>query len=189
MTAKANGVVWVNAVKGTAKDRKAVVIYGGEVKALNADFEIKREDKAKYKLTDNSIEVTMQPGDLYTNTNTVKNLFLYNPKNVEKNNLRAVVKVEGLPIKENNQWDTASFILYHDDDNYVTVGKKSHYNGIATVEEKNAAAQEYHGNEADNNVTSAYLGITKKNDKITLSYQKENGEWHINAEMNAERIN
>ena len=183
MTAKANGVVWVNAVKGTAKDRKAVVIYGGEVKALNADFEIKREDKAKYKLTDNSIEVTMQPGDLYTNTNTVKNLFLYNPKNVEKNNLRAVVKVEGLPIKENNQWDTASFILYHDDDNYVTVGKKSHYNGIATVEEKNAAAQEYHGNEADNNVTSAYLGITKKNDKITLSYQKENGEWQTAKEF------
>lgn len=185
LTAKANGVVWVNAVKGTAKDRKAVVIYGGEVKALNADFEIKREDKAKYKLTDNSIEVTMQPGDLYTNTNTntVKNLFLYNPKNVEKNNLRAVVKVEGLPIKENNQWDTASFILYHDDDNYVTVGKKSHYNGIATVEEKNAAAQEYHGNEADNNVTSAYLGITKKNDKITLSYQKENGEWQTAKEF------
>ena len=182
-TAKANGVVWVNAVKGTAKDRKAVVIYGGEVKALNTDFEIKREDKAKYKLTNDSIEVTMQSGDLYTNTNTVKNLFLYNPKNVDKNNLRAVVKVDGLPIKENNQWDTASFILYHDDDNYVTVGKKSHYNGIATVEEKNATAQEYHGNEADNNVTSAYLGITKKNDKIILSYKKENGEWQTAKEF------
>ena len=125
----------------------------------------------------------MQSGDLYTNTNTVKNLFLYNPKDVDKNNLRAVVKVDGLPIKENNQWDTASFILYHDDDNYVTVGKKSHYNGIATVEEKNATAQEYHGNEADNNVTSAYLGITKKNDKIILSYKKENGEWQTAKEF------
>ncbi|WP_461815739.1 NPCBM/NEW2 domain-containing protein [Faecalimonas sp.] len=182
-TAKANGVVWVNAVKGNAKDRKAVIIYGGEVQALNTDFAITREDKAKYKLTEKSIELTMQPGDLYTNTNTVKNLFLYNPKNVDKNNLRAVVKVDGLPIKEDNQWDTASFILYNDDDNYVTVGKKSHYNGIATVEEKNASAQEYHGKVEDNNLSSAYLGITKKADKITLSYKKENGEWQTAKEF------
>lgn len=182
-TAKENGIVWVNAVKGNAKDRRAVIIYGGEVKALNPDFEIKREDKAKYKLTEDAVEVTMQSGDLYTNTNTVKNLFLYNPKNVDKNNLRTVVKVDGLPTKEAGQWDTASFILYNDDDNYVTVGKKSHYNGIATVEEKNAAAQEYHGNEKDNQVTSAYLGMTKKNDKITLSYKTENGEWQTVKEF------
>ena len=57
-TAKANGVVWGKCSKRNGQDRKAVVIYGGEVKALNTDFEIKREDKAKYKLTNDSIEVT-----------------------------------------------------------------------------------------------------------------------------------
>lgn len=183
LTARANGVVWVNAANSKSTDRKAVIISGGEVNALNPNLTITREDKAKYTLTDRSVQIALQRGDLYNETNTVKNLFLYNPKDIDKNNLRTVVKAEGLPVKENGQWDTVSFILYKDDDNYVTIGKKSHYDGIASVTEINGSAQEFGGKADDNVLTSAYLGITKKGDKVTLSYKKENGNWETVKEF------
>lgn len=183
LTARANGVVWVNASNGRSTDRKAVIISGDKVSALNPNLTITREDQAKYTLTDRSVQIALQRGDLYNETNTVKNLFLYNPKESDKNNLRAVVKTEGLPIKENGQWDTVSFILYQDDDNYVTIGKKSHYDGIASVTETNGSAQEFGGKADDNALTSAYLGITKKGDKVTLSYKKENGNWETVKEF------
>lgn len=188
LTARENGVVWVNAANGTYTDRKAVIISGGEVKALNSDFAITREDKARYTLADTSVQIVMQRGDLYNETNTVKNLFLYDPKDVDKHNLRTVVKVDGLPVKEGGQWDTASFVLYKDDDNYVTVGKKSHYDGIASVTEANGSAQEFGGKAEDNTLNSAYLGMTKKGDKVTLSYKKENGAWETVKEFDSTSI-
>lgn len=180
VTALKNGVVWVNASANGNTDRVALIIYGNAKSVLNTDFTIKREDNAKYTLSEESVEIAMQAGDLYQNNNSVKNLFLYNPEDVAKDNLRTIIKVDGLPAKESGQWDTASFILYHDDDNYVTIGKKSHFNGISSVVEKNAAAVETNGNSADNNVTSAYLGMSKIGDTISMDYKLEGGQWqHI----------
>lgn len=177
LTALKNGVVWVTASSGIGTDRKAVVISGGAVAGLGSEFSVVREDKSNYRVRDGALEVTMQKGDLYTTENTVKNLVLYNPTDVDKNNLRTVVKVDGLPARENGQWDTASFVLYKDDDNYVTIGKKSHYDGFASVNEKNGAAAEAGGNASDNEVVSAYLGFTKQGNTISLDYKREDGTW------------
>ncbi len=180
VTALKNGVVWVNASADGNTDRAALIIYGSAESALNTDITITREDNTKYVLSDEGVEIAMQAGDLYQNANNVKNLFLYDPADVKKDNLRTIIKAQGLPVKENGQWDTASFILYNDDDNYVTLGKKSHFNGISSVVEKNGAAVETNGNSADDNVTTAYLGMSKIGDTISMDYKLEGGQWqHI----------
>lgn len=175
--ANKNGIVWVQASDGSQYDRRAVVISGAAVSGPGHGFAVKREDAPNYQFTGNGAEITMQNGDLYNETNTVKNLFLYEVNDIDKNNLRAVVKVKGLPVKEDGQWDTASFLLYKDDDNYVSFGKKSHYHGFADVEEINGSAVETGGNAAEDQISEAYLGITKKGDQITFAYQAAEEPW------------
>ncbi|MBR5579565.1 MAG: NPCBM/NEW2 domain-containing protein, partial [Lachnospiraceae bacterium] len=152
---------------------------------LNKDFTIKREDSGYYELSKNSYQVDLQGGDIYQtyDSNNLKNLLLYQLKGEEKNNFRALVKVEGLPAREGSQWDTASFILYKDDDNYITVGKKSHFDGFCYVVEKNGTATENHGNAAYNSSEAAWFGITKLNNTVTLSARTEEGQWDQIAEI------
>ncbi len=187
LTANKPGVVWVVAASGDVTDRKAVVISGVTSAGLNSGFSITREDDSAYTLEDTSVEIAMQTGDLWEDSNTLKNLFLYNPT-VAKDNLRTVIKVEGLPIRESGQWDTASFILYKDDNNYVTIGKKSHYDGFATVVETNGSAPEQDDDAADNNVTTAYLGFTKVGNTISMDVKAEGGEWKQVRELTSSPI-
>lgn len=178
LTAKKSGIVWVTASAGNSSDRKAVLIALPVSDALNQRFTVRREDKGNYILNPTSVTVGLQQGDLYQSDNTVKNLFLYElPEGMDQNNLRTIVKAENLPVKESNQWDTGSFILYKDDDNYVTIGKKSHYDGITSVTESAGAAVETGGNASENTVSTAYLGFTKTAAGISCDFRTEGGSW------------
>lgn len=190
LTAKKSGIVWVKASAGISTDRRAVIIDTNEVVTyLNPDFTITREDTANYTLSGDSITVDMQTGDLYNETNTVKNLFLYQiPESVEKNDMRTVIKVENLPVRENDQWDTASFILYKDDDNYITVGKKSHKDGIATVSETSGNATETSGNSSEDTLTTAYLGFYKNGNTVSVDFRTEGGEWQHVRDISADML-
>ena len=171
--ANGKGVIWVQASTDTASARVPVVLY--ETTSQIPTMEVIREDAGKYTLTADSLKLQMQSGDLYQDSNTLKNLFLYTPENGA--DLRTTVKVSGLPVRENGQWDTASFMLYEDDDNYVTIGKKSHYDGFAAVVEKNGTAVESGGSAEDNQTAEAWLGITRKDSTITLSAKVGDGAW------------
>lgn len=178
LTAHKSGIIWVNASVGNSRARKAVMIAMPNTDTLNKQFSILREDKNNYTLNPDGVTIDLQTGDLYQNSNTVKNLFLYDiPESINKENMRTVIKADNLPVKENGQWDTGSFILYQDDDNYVTIGKKSHYDGIATVVETNGTAAETGGNTSENEVSAAYLGFTKTEAGISLDYRLEEGAW------------
>ena len=178
LTGRKNGIVWVKASTAAASAKVAVTVYGGPVDALGKNLELQWENKDKYTLADSAITITMDAGDLYQrDKNRVTNLLVYDPVDMDKTNLRTVVKVEGLPINESGQWDTASFVLMKDVDNYVTVGKKSHYNGIASVVEKDGTAVETHGDAKENATSTAWLGMTMKNGTITLDYKTEGGAW------------
>ena len=181
LTAKRSGIVWVRASAGLSTDRIAVVIRIQDEQVRNADLSVLREETSDYTLTGDRITVNMKTGDLFESSNTVKNLFLYQiPEDVDKDNLRAVLKVDHLPERESNQWDTASFLLYQNDDNYISVGKKSHYDGITTVVETNASGTETGGNAEQNELTSAYFGFCKKGDSVSVDFKEENGTWkHI----------
>ncbi|MEY8426483.1 leucine-rich repeat protein [Lachnospiraceae bacterium 46-15] len=178
LTAQKNGIVLVKAMSGLSVDRKIVLISIPKTGNRNADFTVTREDAENYTLTEDKITIDMQTGDLYNNDNTVKNLFLYQiPESLDRNNLRTVIKIENLPVKESGQWDTASFFLYKDDDNYISCGKKSHYDGIATVAETNGSAVETGGDAAQNELSSAYLGFYKNGNTVSVDFKMENGQW------------
>ncbi len=189
LTARKNGIVLVKAVSGLSVDRKIVIISASTTGDRNADFTITREDAENYTLTEDKITIDMQTGDLYNNSNTVKNLFLYQiPESLDKNNLRAVIKAENLPVKESGQWDTVSFFLYKDDDNYISGGKKSHYDGIATVAETNGSAAETGGNAAQNTLSSAYLGFYKNGNTVSVDFKTEDGQWQHVRDIPADML-
>ena len=148
-----------------------------EPQVLSSSFSITREDPSQYSLSPEGITVTTDRGDLYGSNNSVKNLFLYDPAGVDKNNLRTVVKVSGLPVKEDGQWDTASFALYKDDDNYITIGKKSHFTGFSSVVEQKSSAVEEGGDARYNGTTEAWLGMTVQNGKVSLDYKVGEESW------------
>ncbi|MFQ8704956.1 MAG: NPCBM/NEW2 domain-containing protein, partial [Thomasclavelia sp.] len=178
ITAKKNGIVWLKAKIGTSEDKIPVIVSLPVVEGLSPAFSVIRESKGNYELTKTDLTIDLQKGDLYQSDNTVNNLFLYSiPQDIDKNNLRTIVKVTNMPIRENSQWDTASFILYKNDDNYITIGKKSHYNGISSVSETNGAAVETGGNSQQDNVATAYLGFSKNGNSVSLDFKVEGGSW------------
>ena len=155
---------------GNEGDQEPVVTY-----ELNPAFQIVRgNDNHSYDA--DSIEIISESGDLYQKDNTLNNLFLYTP-DVDGANLRASVKVAGLPINEGGKWDTASFILFSGEDDYYTIGKKSHYKGFATVKERAQSAVEENGSDAHNSVETAWLGIVKEGDTIKLEYSLDGTTW------------
>ena len=189
LTAKENGIVWVSAQTGFGSARIAVVISIPESENRNESFSVIREDEASYSLTNDEIRIQMKTGDLFDNNNTVKNLFLYQiPEELAKDNLRTVIKVDNLPVRENGQWDTASLLLYKNDDNYISVGKKSHYDGIATVEESNGAGTETGGDAAQNQTASAYLGLYKHGDLVSVDFKEEGGDWQHVRDVSASML-
>ncbi len=189
LTARKNGIVLVKAVSGLSVDRKIVIISASITGDRNADFTITREDAENYTLTEDKITIDMQTGDLYNNNNTLKNLFLYQiPESLDRNNLRTVIKLENLPAKESGQWDTVSFFLYKDDDNYISGGKKSHYDGIVTVAETNGSAAETGGDAAQNELSSAYLGFYKNGNTVSVDFKTEDGQWQHVRDIPADML-
>ena len=189
VTALKNGIVWVNATAGLNFDRRALVISLAETGDLSPDFSILREDKANYSMTSDQISIDMQGGDLFNDSNSVKNLFLYSvPEQISRDNLRTVIKADNLPLRESGQWDTVSFILYRDDDNYITVGKKSHYDGIATVTETGGSAVETGGDSTQNSLTSAWLGFCKKGSTVSVDFKTDGGSWQHVADLSADML-
>ncbi len=189
VTALKNGIVWVRASAGLSADRKALIISLSETNALSPDFTILREDSANYSIESGKITIDMQNGDLYQETNTVPNLFLYSlPDQLESGDMRAVIKIDNLPLRENSQWDTASFLLYKDDDNYISVGKKSHFNGITTVSEAQGIATETGGDSAQNELDSAWLGFYKNGNTVSVDFKADGGTWQHVRDLPADML-
>lgn len=193
LTAKSKGIVEVKATLNGVSDSKTVILSLPTLgSSLSNRFTVTNEDSAKWKpdVNSNGLTITMQPGDIYGTYNNggqgVKNLFLFEDFNsVPKDDLFASVEIDNLPIKS-GQSLTASFLLYKDNDNYLTVGKKGHFNGITSVNEINGVATETGGISSDNNVTSATFAFYKLDDKVTAYYKPADGNW---TELNSSNLN
>ncbi len=184
VTANRNGIAWVKAAAGSSVDRISVVVSLSRAEGLANGFAITREDAANYALSDTAVTITQQGGsDLWQWDNTLKNLFLYG--DFDRSDLRTVVKIENLPVRTANCWDTASFLLYAGDDDYVSIGKKAHKNGMATVVEQAQSCTEYEeSSTANNNVTTAWFGFTVENGTVSMDYKLDGGEW-VTAKTNS----
>ena len=177
VTARNNGIAWVKAAANGTEAQIPVVVNLAVSGALAEGFRFVREDKGNYAIDADSITITQQGGnDLWTYDNTLENLLLYG--DFDRSDLRTVVKIDGLPArKASGNWDTASFLLYAGDDDYITIGKKGHMDGFATVIERAQSCSENHGSSAQNAVTSAWVGFTVENGTATMSFKVEGGEW------------
>ena len=176
VTGLRSGIAWVRASANGTEDKLAVVVNLPAGGALADGFSFVREDAANYAIDADSITITQQGGnDLWTYDNTLENLLLYGY--FDRSDLRTVVRVDGLPVRASNNWDTASFLLYKGDDDYITIGKKGHMEGFATVVEQAQSCNEYNESSANNAVTSAYLGFTVVGTTVTMDYKVEGGQW------------
>ena len=177
VTANRNGIAWVKASAGRSEDKLPVVVNLAVAGSLADGFRFVREDPANYAISGERITITQQGGnDLWTYDNTLENLLLY--ANFDRRDLRTVVKIDGLPVRASNNWDTASFLLYKGDDDYVSIGKKGHKNGFATVVEQAQSCNEFEeSSTANNHVTSAYVGFSVEGTTVTMDYKVDGGEW------------
>ena len=180
LTAQASGIVTVKASVGEVSDTRTVIISPLHFDALRPEFSIVRENTNDYTIdaAGENLTMVMRNSDLYQQDNNAQ-VFLYDvPSGVDKDDLWTAVHVDNLPVKKANSWDTASFLLYKDDDNYVTIGKKNHFNGFAVVNEKNRAANEIgETGTANNAVTSADLAFHKSGNTIKMYYKANGGQW------------
>lgn len=147
--------------------------------ALATGVNIIREN-AEHWMANNASSVTiqMEPGDLWARYNTVRNLFTVDLMNgALSDDLIVSLEIDGLPVTESGQWDAASFLLYGDDDNYVSIGKKSHFDGLTTVSEVSGACDELGGDSRDNAVTSATLVLYKSGTSVRTFFKPIDGQW------------
>lgn len=125
-----------------------------------------------------SVTITMETGNLWGSNNTVHNLFTIDFMNgASSDDIFVSLDVDGLPLNEGGQWDNASFMLFIGDNNYVSLGKKSHVPGFTITEEFAASGTEYPGSSSHNNVTSATLAFHKKGDTIRTFFRPFGGSW------------
>lgn len=134
-----------------------------------------------------SVTVQMESGNLWQGTNTVHNLFLVDLlHDASDSDVIVSLEVSGLPVVEGSNWDSASLLLYTDDDNYISLGKKSHFDGFSTVKELNGHGVEAGGNSAQNSVTSATLVFCKSGSLIRVFAKPAYGSWVECASLSAD---
>lgn len=174
-----NALLKVTASSAAGSDSIVVIADSGLADGLNPAFSVFNENKSGYVLDGNQLTMTMLKGDLYFWNNSIQNLFMMDlPADVNPDHLRTVVYAENMPPRESNQWDTLSFILMNDNDNYITLGRKSHYDGLTAVREVDQNGSEMGGSASDNSFTSGWLGFTKEGSSVSLDYSADGVTWN-----------
>lgn len=96
-------------------------VYGKDVGLTSDDFNTGtlgsqwswvRQDSTKWSLNGNSLKLTAQAGELYTTTNTAKNVLLQSASG----DYEIVTKLNWKP---STAWTNAGLVIYQDDDNYI----------------------------------------------------------------------
>lgn len=175
---KGDALLKVSASSQAGSDSVVVIAQSGTSQALNPAVSITNENKAGYSLNGTSMEMTLLKGDLYFWNNSIQNMFMVDlPADADPDHLKTIVYVEGMPPREDNQWDTVSFMLAQDVDNYITLGRKSHYDGLTAVREVEQSASEMGGSADDNAFVSGWLGISKEGDSVSLDFSQDGTSW------------
>ena len=182
-----SGIYRITASTSSGSDSRFVLVNTGKSSGLTPGMSVTRQND-KLTISEGSATIKLETGDLYEQTNTVKNLILYDLP-AGTTNFATSVHVTGLPVKESGQWDTASFLAYGDDDNYLSLGKKSHYDGIATVEETGGSAAEKGDSAAQNNLTEAYLAFVREGDTVHTYWSTDGTNYTAVRDLSASMLN
>lgn len=193
-TALKEGIVLIRATNETKKSSVLVVnsfdkTYGSKENFDRDNFTIENENTEAWTGVDRySVSITGEAGDLYSKRVDVNNIIAYNIPDEMKDDFRVQMTVKGLP-ERGGGWNNAGIMLYNDGNNYISIAKKSHMDGITTVYENNASTQEDAGKAADNGLTSTIFEIAVQDDKATLKYLAADGNWKVAHTYDASFLN
>lgn len=178
LSVSGNALLKVTAQSAAGSDSVVVIADSGISEAINPAMEILNADDSSLSLEGTKATMVMKRGDIYTSNNSAKNVIMADlPEGVDPDHLRTVVHASGMPARESGQWDTLSFMLANDLDNYITIGRKSHYDGITGVREVGGRGSEMGGSSSDNALTDAWLGLTKDGDTVSLDFSADGENW------------
>lgn len=185
-----NALLKVTASSASGSDAVIVIANTGISDGINPAVSIINENAAYYSMDDTRVDMTMLKGDLYFWNNSIQNMVSVGlPQDSDPDHFRTVVYAENMPARESNQWDTLSFMLFNDLDNYITIGRKSHYDGITAVREVEQSGNEMGGSSADNALTSGWLGFTKEGSTVSLDYSADGITWNHLRDLDGAFLN
>lgn len=177
LNAAGNALLKVTATSAAGSDSVVVITDSGISETINPSMEILNPDESSCTLEGTKATIVMKRGDIYTSNNSAKNIIMADlPEGVDPDHLRTVVHASGMPARESGQWDTLSFMLANDLDNYITIGRKSHFDGITAVREVGASGNEMAGSSSDT-LTDAWLGLTKGGNTVSLDFSADGVTW------------
>lgn len=105
--------------------------------------------------------------------NNIVNLRI--PEEMRKD-LRIQVTAEGL-VSRGSGWNSSGIMIYTDLNNYLFAGKRNHIDGVSTMYEKNASAEEFAGNSSANALTALTFEFEVKGTTAYLRYLDADGSW------------
>jgi len=86
---------------------------------LGPDWSWVREDPDAWRVTDNGLEIRVQPGNLWGASNNARNVLIHPVPIVKDGALSLTVKVENKPT---SQYEQTNLVWYYDDSNMVKIG-------------------------------------------------------------------
>lgn len=181
-TARTEGVVLVTAEKDGSSTSLLMVhrfpnSYGNPEYLADESVSIDELNASHLSGSRTSVEITAQTGsELYLGDTTVINLVKFRIPDEYKNDLRIQVDAQGLPVR-GDAYNNAGILLYKDGNNYYSMGKKGHLDGVTAVYEENAAPQERPGSSADNQLTDTTFEIEIQNGTATMRFKNSAGQW------------
>lgn len=181
-----SGIYRVSAHSGSSSASILVLLDTQKSNGLTALFDLVNREDDSIELSETSITQTLIRGDVYQDSNNIHNMITYDlPSSASKENFATAVHISGLPARESSQWDSANLFLYEDADNYLSIGKKSHFSGFATVREVNGSATETGGNSAQDAQLDAWFGFVRSGSTAKACWSLDGENWREAAQMDA----
>ena len=170
------GTATITATTGYEGDVSAtceVTVRRPELSLMN-NWSITRSDPENWKLnSENSITITTQAGEYYSNTSNAANVFL----TPVKGDFTATTKLTFVP---GGDYQTAGIIVYQDDKNLYGAYKRYHsgFNGNIFTDfcVNNGKASEHTTPDPDKDAP-VYIKVVKSGTAFTAYYSRDNADW------------
>ncbi|MBK2403510.1 pectate lyase [Erysipelothrix sp. strain 2 (EsS2-7-Brazil)] len=163
---------------------------------LNPQVQIEDRNHA-LNLNTTSFTIDRENGqDLWENDNRLSNLVRVDLEPTSDEARVYIATMDGLPLRAQNSWDSSYMLLMKqkedgtlDRDNYISMGKRAHADGIGFVQEINGQGKEAATNTIeDNPTTKQTFALEHRNNKVHAYVLNDEGFKHIHTFENIEHL-
>ncbi|WP_323612103.1 PT domain-containing protein [Erysipelothrix enhydrae] len=163
---------------------------------LNPQISVEDQNKG-LSLNSTSFSIDRENGqDLWGKDNRLSNLVGIDLNTVNDGKRVIVATLDGLPLRASNSWDSSYMLLMKqnqdgslDRDNYVSVGKRAHADGIGFVQEIHGQGKEAATNTIEDNFTvKQTFALEHLNNKINAYILKDGAFKLIHTFENIEHL-